>query len=59
MAAPYDLLVVGDPAQLISGAGQLLTQLKARGNATLVQQADIHIAAVVPERPQVYSNFGA
>jgi uncharacterized protein YlxW (UPF0749 family) len=59
MPAPYDLLVVGDPAQLISGAGQLLAQLKARGNATLAQQADIHIAAVVPERPQVYSNFGS
>jgi hypothetical protein len=59
MPAPYDLLVVGDPAQLTSGAGQLLAQLKARGNATLAQQADIHIAAVVPERPQVYSNFGS
>jgi len=43
---------------LLAGAGQLLTQLKARGDATLGQQGDIHIAAVVPERPQVYSSFG-
>jgi hypothetical protein len=39
-------------------AGQLLTQLKARGNATLSQQGDIRITDVVPERPQVYSSFG-
>jgi len=58
MSAPYDFLVIGDPAQLSAGAGQLLTQLEARGNATLGQQGDIHIAAVVPERPQVYSSFG-
>ncbi len=58
MAAPYDFLAIGDPAQLLSGAGQLLTQLKARGNATLGQQGDIRITALVPERPQVYSSFG-
>jgi uncharacterized protein YlxW (UPF0749 family) len=58
MSAPYDFRVVGDPAQLFAGAGQLLTQLKARGYATLDQQGDIHITAVVRERPQVYSSFG-
>jgi uncharacterized protein YlxW (UPF0749 family) len=58
MAAPYDFKVIGDPALLFAGAGQLLTQLKARGNATLAQQGDVHITAVVPERPQVYSSFG-
>jgi uncharacterized protein YlxW (UPF0749 family) len=58
MSAPYDFLVIGDPAQLFSGASQLLTQLKARGNASLVQQGDVRITALVTERPQVYSNFG-
>jgi uncharacterized protein YlxW (UPF0749 family) len=58
MSAPYDFRVVGDPAQLFAGAGQLLAQLKARGYATLDQLGDIHITAVVRERPQVYSSFG-
>jgi uncharacterized protein YlxW (UPF0749 family) len=59
LAAPYDFRVIGAPAQLSAGAAQLLTQLKARGNATLVQQGDIRITAVVPDRPQVYSSFGS
>ncbi|HXA41821.1 MAG TPA: DUF881 domain-containing protein [Candidatus Solibacter sp.] len=58
LAAPYDLRAVGDPAQLSAGAAQLLTQLKSRGSVSLDQQADIHITAVVVERPQVYSYFG-
>ena len=53
-----DLRVVGEPAQLFARAGQLLTQLKARGYATLDQLGDIHITAVVRERPAVYSSFG-
>ena len=58
VAAPYDLRAIGDPAQLFSGAGQLLTQLKSRGPVSLDQLADVHISATVPERPMVYSSFG-
>ncbi len=58
MAAPYDFRAIGDPAQLSSGAAQLLTQLKSRGSVSLEQQADIHVSALVTARPQVYSSFG-
>jgi uncharacterized protein YlxW (UPF0749 family) len=58
ISAPYDFLAIGDPPQLAAGASQLVTQLKSRGQVSLNQQADIHIASVVPERPVVYSSFG-
>jgi uncharacterized protein YlxW (UPF0749 family) len=58
ISAPYDFLAIGDPPQLAAGASQLVTQLKSRGQVSLDQQADIHIASVVPERPVVYSSFG-
>ena len=58
MSAPYDFLAIGDPPQLASGASQLVTQLKSRGQVSLIQLADVHISTVVPERPQVYSSFG-
>lgn len=58
VAAPYYFRAIGDPAQLLSGAGQLLAQLKSRGSVSLDQQADIRISAVVAERPLVYSSFG-
>jgi uncharacterized protein YlxW (UPF0749 family) len=56
--APYDFRAIGDPVQLSSGATQLLTQLKSRGPVSLDQQADIHVSAIVTERPLVYSSFG-
>jgi uncharacterized protein YlxW (UPF0749 family) len=58
ISAPYALLAIGDPPQLASGAAQLVTQLRSRGQVSLTQQADIHITSVVPERPVVYSSFG-
>ena len=58
ISAPYDVLAIGDPPQLASGAAQLVTQLKPRGQVALNQQADIHITGVAPERPLVYSSFG-
>ncbi len=58
LTAPYDFRAIGDPAQLSSGAAQLLTQLKSRGPVSLDQQADVHISAVVRNRPLVYSSFG-
>ena len=58
ISAPYSFQAIGDPPQLASGAEQLVTQLKPRGQVDLTQQADIHISSVVSERPQVYSSFG-
>ncbi len=57
LSAPYDLLAIGDPAQMASGAGQLVTQLRSRGQVVLDQVSDLHITGVVPDRPQVYSTF--
>jgi uncharacterized protein YlxW (UPF0749 family) len=58
VSAPYDFLAIGDPPQMASGAGQLVTQLRSRGQVSLDQQADLHISSAVPDRPQVYSTFG-
>lgn len=55
--APYDFLAIGNPAQLLTGADQLGTQLKSRGTVILSQQADVHISGVVASRPEVYSTF--
>ena len=57
LSAPYDLLAIGDPSQMASAAGQLVTQLRSRGQVMLDQVPDLHITAVVPDRPQVYSTF--
>jgi uncharacterized protein YlxW (UPF0749 family) len=57
VTAPYDFLAIGDPPQLASGAGQLVTQLRSRGLVSLDQLPDLHITSVVPDRPQVYSTF--
>jgi hypothetical protein len=43
---------------MASGAGQLVTQLRSRGQVSLDQQADLRITSAVPDRPQVYSTFG-
>jgi uncharacterized protein YlxW (UPF0749 family) len=56
--APYDFLAIGDPPQMASGAGQLVTQLRSRGQVSLDQLPDLRITSVVPDRPQVYSTFG-
>jgi uncharacterized protein YlxW (UPF0749 family) len=58
VSAPYDFLAIGDPPQMASGAGQLVTQLRSRGQVSLDQQADLRITSSVPDRPQVYSTFG-
>jgi uncharacterized protein YlxW (UPF0749 family) len=58
VSAPYDFLAIGEPAQLASGAGPLVTQLRSRGQVSLDQLADLRISSVVPDRPQVYSTFG-
>ena len=58
VTAPYDFLAIGDPPQMASGAGQLVTQLRSRGQVSLDQLADVQVTSVVPDRPQVYSTFG-
>jgi uncharacterized protein YlxW (UPF0749 family) len=57
VSAGYDFLAIGDPSQMAAGAGQLVTQLRSRGQVSLNQLADVHITGVVPDRPQVYSTF--
>ena len=58
IAAPYRFSAVGDPAKLAAGAETISASLQARGGVTVAQQADVKIAATVPERPIIYSSFG-
>ena len=58
ITAPYRVSAVGDPSKLAAGAESISASLKARGGVTVDQQADIKIAATVPERPVIYSSFG-
>lgn len=58
VSAAYDFVAIGDPPQMASGAGQLVTQLRSRGQVSLDQLPDVRITSVVTDRPQVYSTFG-
>jgi uncharacterized protein YlxW (UPF0749 family) len=58
LTAPYDIGVIGDPTKLSAGAQSIVGTLKARGDVTQQVVPDIHITAVVPDRPLVYSSFG-
>jgi uncharacterized protein YlxW (UPF0749 family) len=55
---PYRVTAVGDPTKLTSGAEGIAASLQPRGAVTVDQQPDVRIAAIVPERPVIYSNFG-
>ena len=58
VTAPFTVLAIGDPAELSSGAQEILASLKPRGRVSLQQLATVHINALAPERPAVYSTFG-
>lgn len=58
IVAPYRVSAVGDPTKLATGAETISASLKARGGVSVDQQAAIKIAAIVPERPVIYSSFG-
>lgn len=57
VAAPYALLAIGDTAQLSDGATQAVASLRTRGAVNVLEQADLHIPATVPQRPVVYSDY--
>ena len=59
ISAPYRVSAVGDPSKLAAGAASISASLKARGSVNIDQQADIKVAATVPERPVIYSSFGS
>jgi len=58
VSAPFTVLAIGDPATLLGGAQDLVTQLSPRGSVTLTQLADVDVSATAPQRPAVYSSFG-
>jgi uncharacterized protein YlxW (UPF0749 family) len=58
VSAPYRVEAVGDPAVLGGRDAQnIAATLSPRGPVGLVQEAEIHITATVPERPFVYATF--
>lgn len=57
LGTPYNFQAIGDPTKLSTGAQSVVGTLKARGTVSLDTAPDIHIAASVPNRPNVYSNY--
>jgi uncharacterized protein YlxW (UPF0749 family) len=57
LSAPFDVQAVGDPSKLSVGGASIVGTLKARGNVSLATAPDIHISAISPQRPEVYSSF--
>ena len=57
VTAPYDIVVIGDPAQLANAASQIVASLRSHGAVSVRPQADLHITATVPRRQVVYSVY--
>ncbi|MFY9615529.1 MAG: DUF881 domain-containing protein [Candidatus Dormiibacterota bacterium] len=55
--APYNFQVIGDSAKLTTGAKSVVGTLKARGNVSVDPAPDVHISAVAPRRPDIYSTY--
>ena len=57
VSAPLRVDAIGDPQALADGAQSIVASLSPRGSVGLLQVPDLHIAAVAPDRPVVYSSF--
>lgn len=57
IAAPYTILAIGDPSALATGAQSILGTYMPRGPVGEVQLPDVHVTAVVPDRPVIYSTY--
>jgi uncharacterized protein YlxW (UPF0749 family) len=57
VSAPLRVDAIGDPQALDDGAQSIVASLSPRGSTGLLQVPAIHIAAVAPDRPVVYSSF--
>jgi uncharacterized protein YlxW (UPF0749 family) len=55
--SPLRIDAIGDPQALDNGAQSIVASLSPRGATGLLQLAQIHIDAVAPQRPVVYSSF--
>jgi uncharacterized protein YlxW (UPF0749 family) len=53
--APYHLQVIGDSSKLSTGAKSVVATLKTRGDVQVDATPDVRISAIVPARPEVYS----
>jgi uncharacterized protein YlxW (UPF0749 family) len=57
LSAPYKILAIGEPSSLSTGVQSILGTYMSRGPAGQVQLPDVHISAVVPDRPVIYSTY--
>ncbi len=57
LGVPYNFQAIGDQTKLSAGARSVVGTLKARGTVSVDTSPDIHISAVAPDRPVVYSNY--
>ena len=57
LSAPYTIAMIGDPTALAAGAQEIVAQLKPRGAVTLQQVPTLHITALAPTRPVIYSTY--